>query len=354
MTYTLEEARQAVIAVALRLKESNLIVRTYGNISCRVNEDQFVITPSGRDYETLKSEDIVLMNISDGSYEGNILPSSEYLVHRITYKLHPGAQCVIHTHQAAASALSILGRNFSDLHQYMPEGMLGDFSLIGNIIPTSTYGENGSKALMKSVGTEWEKYPMSQCLLMKNHGVLCYGSSAVEAYHKATMLERMCSWIYSSLTGIDADELSTDKIYNVDFRKKLKWSKGSSWISQQTTLYVVSPFVIRQAVSGLALVPYLDDVAQAIGPIAMNMDTDVNQVTLGKVLQDMPVVFMKGKGALCIGSDTEESRDVCQILEKGCMAAYLARKVKGIDPLPDRLAQAERNNYLKSYSKRRK
>ena len=50
MTYTLEEARQAVISVALRLKESDLIVRTYGNISCRVNEDQFVITPSGRDH----------------------------------------------------------------------------------------------------------------------------------------------------------------------------------------------------------------------------------------------------------------------------------------------------------------
>ena len=118
MTYTLEEARQAVISVALRLKESDLIVRTYGNISCRVNEDQFVITPSGRDYETLKSEDIVLMNISDGSYEGNILPSSEYLVHRITYKLHPGAECVIHTHQAAASALSILGRRFLTYRKY--------------------------------------------------------------------------------------------------------------------------------------------------------------------------------------------------------------------------------------------
>lgn len=354
MTYTLEEARQAVITTALRLKESNLIVRTYGNISCRVNEDQFVITPSGRDYETLKLEDIVLMNISDGSYEGNLLPSSEYLVHRITYKIHPGAECVVHTHQAAASALSILGRSFSDLRQYMPEGMLGDFSLIGDIIPTASYGENGSKALMKAVGTEWEKYPMSQCLLMKNHGALCFGSSAVEAYHKAAMLERMCSWIYSSLTGIAAEELDADKIYNVDCRKKLKWSKGNSWISNQTTLFVTSPFVIRQCITGLALVPYLDDVAQAIGPLAMNMDTDVNQATLGKVLQEMPAILMKGKGALCLGSDTEEARAVCQILEKGCMAAYLARKVTGIDPIPDRLAKAERNNYLKSYSKRRK
>lgn len=354
MTYTLEEARQAVITTALRLKENNLIVRTYGNISCRVNENQFVITPSGRDYETLKSEDIVLMNISDGSYVGNLMPSSEYLVHRITYKMHPGAECVVHTHQAAASALSILGRSFSGLGQYMPEGMSGNFDLIGEIIPTASYGENGSKKLMKAVGKEWERYPMSSCLLMKNHGVLCFGSSAVETYHKAAMLERMCSWIYSSLTGVDADELDAENIYNVDNRKKLKWSKSNSWLSQQTTLFVTSPFVLKYCVTGAGLLPYLDDVAQAIGPITMNMDSNVNQATLGKILQEIPAVFMKGRGALCIGSDIEEARAVSQILEKGCMAAYLARKEKGVEPIPEKLAKEEREIYLKSYSKRRK
>ena len=59
----LSEARNQVIEAGKRLLHSGLIARTWGNVSCRINENQFVITPSGRSYENLKPEEIVIVNI---------------------------------------------------------------------------------------------------------------------------------------------------------------------------------------------------------------------------------------------------------------------------------------------------
>ena len=51
--YDLETARKLVIQAGLKLQQLGLIARTWGNISARISDSQFVITPSGRSYETL-------------------------------------------------------------------------------------------------------------------------------------------------------------------------------------------------------------------------------------------------------------------------------------------------------------
>ena len=86
MYYTEEEARRIVIEAGHRLLESKLVARTWGNISARISETEFVITPSGRAYETLGEEDLVTVK-TDGLYEGDIKPSSERGVHADAYAL---------------------------------------------------------------------------------------------------------------------------------------------------------------------------------------------------------------------------------------------------------------------------
>ena len=70
-------AKKAVLAAGVKLVEAGLIARTWGNVSCRVDEDSFIITPSGRSYRSLTPADLVQVKISDLSYEGEIKPSSE-------------------------------------------------------------------------------------------------------------------------------------------------------------------------------------------------------------------------------------------------------------------------------------
>ena len=53
------EAKKIVVEAGKQLVSSGLIARTWGNVSCRISDTQFVITPSGRDYISLTPDDIV-------------------------------------------------------------------------------------------------------------------------------------------------------------------------------------------------------------------------------------------------------------------------------------------------------
>ena len=75
MIYSIQEAKEFVIKAGLELSEAGLVARTWGNISARISDHQFAITPSGRAYDTLTPDDIVIVNIEDGSYEGSVKPS---------------------------------------------------------------------------------------------------------------------------------------------------------------------------------------------------------------------------------------------------------------------------------------
>ena len=99
MAYTEAEARNLVILSARRLVDAGLTARTWGNLSARISDEQFVITPSGLGYDIMEPEDLVIVNISDLSYEGNRKPSSEKGIHADAYRLRPEVNFVIHTHQ---------------------------------------------------------------------------------------------------------------------------------------------------------------------------------------------------------------------------------------------------------------
>ena len=63
--YDVQTAKELVVLAGKRLVETGLIARTWGNVSARISDTQFVITPSGRAYETLTPEEVVVVNIDD-------------------------------------------------------------------------------------------------------------------------------------------------------------------------------------------------------------------------------------------------------------------------------------------------
>ena len=115
----INEAKRKVIESGLRLQATGLIARTWGNISCRIDPDSFVITPSGKGYEGLSEEDIVKIRLSDESFEGDVKPSSERGVHAALYKLHPNINFIIHTHQLYATAVGVAGEAIDGLDEYV-------------------------------------------------------------------------------------------------------------------------------------------------------------------------------------------------------------------------------------------
>ena len=178
------EAKSEVVKAGLELVQSGLIARTWGNVSCRVDDEYFVITPSGRSYESLTPDDIVLVKIEDCSYESEIKPSSEKGIHAMAYKMRPDVNFVIHTHQKNASAVSFLGYDINMLSE-------DSRAVIGADIPVASYGLPGTGKLRKGVTAALER-SASKAVIMAHHGALCMGKDYDEAFKVAGELEKVC------------------------------------------------------------------------------------------------------------------------------------------------------------------
>ena len=355
-------AKQTVIEAGHKLIESGLIARTWGNISCRISDKQFVITPSGRSYESLTPDDIVTVNIADCAYEGDIKPSSEKGIHADCYRLRPEAQFVIHTHQTNASVLSVLGMDV----------LVNDVdavALMGAIVPCAAYGLPGTKKLRHGVSAALLKNPDSKAVIMAHHGALCVGRDFDDAFRIAGMLEKICE---DKLTGADNVAActckgaagSSQRTENGFDLLTAHTADGTEDDVRETQIhraiynarpdvnYIVHDtdnYAVQCAGGKKPLKPLLDDFAQLVGTnlrIAKDSDKDI-----GKKVKGRNAVLVNGKGAYCFAATESDAKAVEMILNKGCKTSYEAsllgkpKVIGAVDALLMRFI------YLKKYSK---
>lgn len=179
----LKEVRDIVYQAGLNLVKEGLVARTWGNISVRLDESRFVITPSGRTYETLKPEEIVVVNIEDLSHEGDIKPSSEKGMHAEVYKNRPEIQAVVHTHQLHASTVAAARKEVRGLSEAHAQ-------CLGETVQCAAYALPGTKKLKLAAGSALNGN--RKAALLANHGAVCIGETMEEAFLVAKTLEEAC------------------------------------------------------------------------------------------------------------------------------------------------------------------
>lgn len=336
MSYSEAEAKELVITAGKKLVETGLIARTWGNISARISDTEFVITPSGMAYESLTPEKIVKVNMTDCSYEGEIKPSSEKGVHAVAYRLRPSVNFVIHTHQKYASALSILGQDITDFTDCVE----ADRQLLGGRIPCASYGMSSTEKLTNAVSCVIQKHPDSAAVLMKYHGALCMGTDFTQAFAISHALERVCDKKYYSMVfepplGEKPKMILSESLYQ----------SGEYPCIRQVT----SPCILQMSRKGKTMHPYLDDLAQIAGTSVRCVD-DMNSPAVLKALRNRNAVFIKGSGAICVGQNESDVEAVGLVLEKGCLAALLAETADHVRPVAPIHAYLDRKVYVTSYS----
>ena len=78
----LEELKKKVYEANMLLPKYGLVTFTWGNVSAIDRETgYFVIKPSGVDYEIMKPEDMVVMDLEGNRVEGRYKPSSDTPTH---------------------------------------------------------------------------------------------------------------------------------------------------------------------------------------------------------------------------------------------------------------------------------
>jgi L-fuculose-phosphate aldolase len=168
-----DSLRNQIIEYGKRLVEYRLIQSTWGNISVRLDDDHFLITPSGIDYFEISPDDIVKVKTEDFSYEGNLKPSSEMHLHGLIYKKRKDIMGIVHTH---SSNLQV----FASCNQPLKkEGKV--------IYPCSRYGVSSSKKLARNVAREFTDY---LGVIIANHGFIAGGKDLESAFALAVAAEK--------------------------------------------------------------------------------------------------------------------------------------------------------------------
>ena len=320
----LTDIKKQVIKAGIELSESGLIARTWGNVSCRVDEDLFAITASGRNYLTLTEDEVVLVDMLDLEYEGDIKPSSEKKIHKEVYRLRPDANFVIHTHQSNASAVAAMGLKGIKLDKEYPG--------IGNYVFCAEYGLPSTKKLCKNTADAIWEYD-GKAVIMANHGALCYGESYEEAFEVARTLEEACGKYLEHL-GIPA------------------WKEENSAAAEPDENGIIwndDPAIMKYMKVRSVLKPHLDDFAQLVGPSMKVIDDD--EKAIAKAIKSNTPVLVRGKGALCVAEEKSEAEALSIVIEKNCRAALAAI---GSKPISAADCLIMRQFYLKKYSKRSK
>ena len=148
----LEKLKNEVLEANLLLPKYNLVKFTWGNVSGIDREkDLMVIKPSGVEYDKMKAEDMVVVDLNSGEkVEGNLNPSSDTPTHIALYNAFDQIGGITHTHSPWATmfaqggmGIPPLGTTHADYFygeipctKKMPKEMIDEFyeAQTGNLI----------------------------------------------------------------------------------------------------------------------------------------------------------------------------------------------------------------------------
>jgi|TARA_B110000259_G_scaffold108305_1_gene124080 L-fuculose-phosphate aldolase len=207
------QLQKEVIKYAKKLNSTNLSILRSGNISLRTkfkNIEGFLITPSGRKYETLLPNEIVFVSL-DGTYdEKGLKPSSEWKFHQDIYLEKKEANAIVHAHSLYATSLSVHRKLIPAFHYMI--ALAG-----GNDIKCSKYATFGTRELSYNI---LKALKGRRACLMSNHGQVSYGDDLGKAFELAEEVENLCHQ-YSEAKKLGNPNILSKKEMN-DVLKKIK------------------------------------------------------------------------------------------------------------------------------------
>ena len=182
MDKTKIEVKKIVCEAGKRLSTSGLVAGTWGNISCRIDSDTMVITPSGVNYDTASDADMVVVNLHTMEYQGQHKPSTEVGLHAKIYLTRKKVNAIIHTHSMNASTVAAARREVPPILDDMAQ-------IVGPSIRVAEYALPGTKKITNSTVKALRG---RNAVLMANHGALAVGRDIEEAFTTCLVLEKAC------------------------------------------------------------------------------------------------------------------------------------------------------------------
>ncbi len=196
----LQELKRQVYEANMLLPKYGLVTFTWGNVSAIDRESGlFVIKPSGVEYESMKPEDMVVMDLNGNRVEGKLRPSSDTPTHLELYKAFPEIGGIVHTHSSYATSWAQAGRSIPCYGTTHADYIYGEVPCVRCLTKEEideAYETNTGKLIVSEFKRSKKEIMAVPAVLCKNHGPFTWGKDAKDAVHNAVVLEEVAKMAY--------------------------------------------------------------------------------------------------------------------------------------------------------------
>lgn len=185
--------KKIVFEANLALVKHGLVIFTWGNVS-GIDRDRgvVVIKPSGVSYDSMKAEDMVIVDMDGNIMEGSLKPSSDLATHLELYRRFGNIGGVVHTHSEWATSWAQAGRAIPAFGTTHADYFYGEIPCTRDLTAEevrSAYEQNTGKVIAETFA---EHDPDAvPAVLVKGHGPFSWGTSPDNAVHNAVVLEEV-------------------------------------------------------------------------------------------------------------------------------------------------------------------
>lgn len=174
-----EKEKQELIKCGMEMLRYGLVSLTGGNVSLRLDDGTFLVTPSAMLYEDMEEDDIVRLDCEKKILEGRRRPSSDTDALLYIFRHKPEVKAIIHTHQPYATAAGLIG-------DCLPACLTTIIDTAHGDVPVTPFTVSSDEGM----GVQTVRYcGASDAVILGNHGVIAMGDSVFSALETAVYLE---------------------------------------------------------------------------------------------------------------------------------------------------------------------
>lgn len=196
------QLRREICEIGRRIHARRYAAGTDGNISARLTDGRFLITPAGSCLGELEPGALVSIDAAGRLLTGNGAASSERWMHLSAYAERPDIGAAIHAHPPTVIAFTVAGVSFSQCA--LPEVILA----FGQI-PLSSYATPGTPEGATVVRDLVKQY---DAIVLDRHGSLTVGKTVTDAYHKLDKLEHGARVLMTARQLIGVRDLPPEEV----------------------------------------------------------------------------------------------------------------------------------------------
>ena len=191
----LEQLKEIVCKANLELPKYGLVTFTWGNVSAIDRETGLVvIKPSGVEYDGMKPEDMVVVDLNGKVVEGKYKPSSDTPTHVALYKAFPALGGIVHTHSRWATTFAQAKVGIPALGTTHGDYFYGEIPCTRCMTPAEIAGEyekETGNVIIETFQVKNTDPAQVPAVLVASHGPFAWGKDAMEAVHNAVVLEEV-------------------------------------------------------------------------------------------------------------------------------------------------------------------